>query len=138
MMMSEALNLLNICSPVGDVLRVTLDSILQFIRDTSCTMVVLVSISAACRTLANIQYMVSVAETGIQSFFTKYSPPNPTGAQTDVDGGWAQVVPSVAVPELAQDEFVQGQFYFCFIFQANSRQLLGTNRSLIQREIVTL
>nr|XP_058943375.1 ectopic P granules protein 5 homolog [Pocillopora verrucosa] len=107
MMMSEALNLLNICSPVGDVLRVTLDSILQFIRDTSCTMVVLVSISAACRTLANIQYMVSVAETGIQSFFTKYSPPNPTGAQTDVDGGWAQVVPSVAVPELAQDEFVQ-------------------------------
>lgn len=118
MMMSEALNLLNICSPVGDVLRVTLDSILQFIRDTSCTMVVLVSISAACRTLANIQYMVSVAETGIQSFFVKYSLPNPTGAQTDVDGGWAQVVPSVAVPELAQDEFVQGQFYFCFIFQA--------------------
>lgn len=107
MMMSEALHLLNNCSPVGDVLRVTLDSILQFIRDTSCTMVVLVSISAACRTLANIQYMVSVMETGIQSFFAKHSPPNPIGVQMDADGGWAQVVPSVAVPELAQDEFVQ-------------------------------
>lgn len=108
MMMSEALNLLNNCSPVGDVLRVTLDFILQFIRDTSCTMFVLASIPAACRTLANIQFMVSVVETGIQSFFAKHSSPSPPDAQTDAEGGWTQVVPSVAVPELAQDEFVQG------------------------------
>ncbi|KAJ7394035.1 Ectopic P granules protein 5 [Desmophyllum pertusum] len=110
LMMSEALNLLNNCCPVGDVLSVTLDFILQFIRDSSCTMLVLASIPAACRTLASIQFMVSVVETGIESFFAKHSFPNPSGSQTDADGGWGQVVPSVAVPELALDEFVQGLY----------------------------
>lgn len=108
LMMSEALNLLNNCSPVGDVLSVTLDFVLQFIRDSSCTMLVLASIPAACRTLANIQFMVSVVETGIESFFAKHLPPTPSDSQADADEGWGQVVPSVAVPELAQDEFVQG------------------------------
>lgn len=116
LMMSEALNLLNNCSPVGDVLSVILDFILQFIRDSSCTMLVLASIPAACRTLANIQFMVSVVETGLESFFAKHSSPNPSDSQAEADGGWRQVVPSVAVPELAQDEFVQGG---CF---GNSQQ----------------
>ena len=115
LMMSEALNLLNNCSPVGDVLSVTLDFILQFIRDSSCTMLVLASIPAACRTLASIQFMVSVVETGIESFFAKHSRPNRSDSQTEADGGWGQVVPSVAVPELALDEFVQGWFLFFFV-----------------------
>ena len=109
LMMSEALNLLNNCSPVGDVLSATLDFVLQFIRDSSCTMLVLASIPAACRTLASIQFMVSVVETGIESFFAKHLSPTPSlDPQADADGAWGQVVTSVAVPELAQDEFVQG------------------------------
>jgi len=107
LMMSEVLNLLNNCSPVGDVLSVTLDFVLQFIRESSCTMLVLASIPAACRTLANIQFMVSVVETGIESFFAKHLPPTPSDSQADADAGWGQVVTSVAVPELAQEEFVQ-------------------------------
>ena len=109
LMMSEALNLLNNCSPVGDVLSVSLDFVLQFIRDSSCTMLVLASIPAACRTLANIQFMVSVVETGIESFFAKHLPPAPSDSQAEADAGWGQVVTSVAVPELAQDEFVHGR-----------------------------
>jgi len=106
LMMSEELSLLNNCSPVGDVLKVTLEFMLQFIRDSSCTMLVLASIPAACRTLANIQFMVSVVETGIESFFAKHSSPNSSDSQASADGGWELIVPSVAVPELAQDEFV--------------------------------
>ena len=108
LMMSEELSLLNNCSPVGDVLKVTLEFMLQFIRDSSCTMLVLASIPAACRTLANIQFMVSVVETGIESFFAKHSSPNSSDSQASADGGWELIVPSVAVPELAQDEFVHG------------------------------
>lgn len=107
-MMSEELSLLNNCSPVGDVLKVTLEFMLQFIRDSSCTMLVLASIPAACRTLANIQFMVSVVETGIESFFAKHSSSNSSDSQASADGGWELIVPSVAVPELAQDEFVHG------------------------------
>ena len=108
MMISEQLNLLNNCSPVGDVPKVILDFILQFIRDTSCTMLVLASIPAACRTLASIEFMVSVLETGIESFFAKHSSQYLMHSQANPDGGWEVIVPSVAVPELAQDEFVQG------------------------------
>ena len=107
-MMSEQLNLLNNCSPVGDVPKVISDFILQFIRDSSCTMLVLASIPAACRTLASIQWMVAVVETGIESFFAKHSAQYLTDSQAHADGGWEVIVPSVAFPELAQDEFVQG------------------------------
>lgn len=107
MMISEQLNLLNNCSPIGDVPKVILDFILQFIRDTSCTMLVLASIPAACRTLASIEFMVSVLETGIESFFAKHSSQYLMHSQANPDGGWEVIVPSVAVPELAQDEFVQ-------------------------------
>lgn len=106
-MMSEQLNLLNNCSPVGDVPKVISDFILQFIRDSSCTMLVLASIPAACRTLASIQWMVAVVETGIESFFAKHSAQYLTDSQAHADGGWEVIVPSVAFPELAQDEFVQ-------------------------------
>ena len=126
-MMCEELNLLNICSPVGDVLKVTLDFILQFIRESTCTMLVLASIPAACRTLASIQFMVSVVETGIESYFRKHSSSNSIDSGANADWGWGHIVPSVAVPELAQDEFVNGWCYFrlliCFFCFFSSRKV---------------
>lgn len=126
-MMCEELNLLNICSPVGDVLKVTLDFMLQFIRESTCTMLVLASIPAACRTLASIQFMVSVVETGIESYFRKHSSSNSIDSGANADGGWGHIVPSVAVPELAQDEFVNGWCYFrlliCFFCFFSSRKV---------------
>ena len=76
------------------------------------TMLVLASIPAACRTLASIQFMVSVVETGIESYFRKHSSSNSIDSGANADGGWGHIVPSVAVPELAQDEFVNGWCYF--------------------------
>ena len=90
-------------------------------------MLVLASIPAACRTLASIQFMVSVVETGIESYFRKHSSSNSIDSGANADGGWGHIVPSVAVPELAQDEFANGWCYFriliCFFCFFSSRKV---------------
>ena len=111
LMMSEALSLLTNCAPVDEVVTVSLNYILSFIRDTQCTMLLLASIPAACRALANIRYMVCVLEGAIGAFFARLALPGalPIPADMAAEGGWGLIMPGVSVPDLSQDEFIQGE-----------------------------
>ncbi|XP_048581759.1 ectopic P granules protein 5 homolog isoform X2 [Nematostella vectensis] len=103
LMLSETLNLLNNCFPGVGVADEVLKFIVSYLKDTSCTMVILASIPAACRALANLAFMVTVLETGIAEFLARQS--KSTGSEHD--GGWEQIAPSFSVPELAQDSFIE-------------------------------
>ena len=110
LLMSEALSLLSNCAPTADLEKVLLGYFLSFIRDTRCTMLLHSSLSAACRSLANIRHMVCILEATIGAFFNNVSASiasQPSDGATS-RGGWEQVVPGVSVPDLSQDEFVQG------------------------------
>ena len=111
LMMSEALSLLTNCAPVDEVVTVSLNYILSFIRDTQCTMLLLASIPAACRALANIRCMVCVLEGAIGAFFARLALPGalPIPADMAAEGGWGLIMPGVSVPDLSQDEFIQGE-----------------------------
>lgn len=71
-------------------------------------MFILASIPASCRALANIGFMVSVLETGIEEVFARHSPQT-EGTGTHSDVGWSQIVPGFSVPELSQDSFINGE-----------------------------
>lgn len=52
--------------------------------------------------------MVRVLETVIDSFFVKHTSKSAPVTAEGADRSWGQLVPGFSVPELAQDEFVQG------------------------------
>ena len=52
--------------------------------------------------------MVRVLETAIDTFFARHSSTAATVPGGGADGSWGQLVPGFSLPELAQDEFVQG------------------------------
>ena len=107
----EALNLLNSLSPKEKVLALALETIQEKIRDLTQTNVILAMIVAACRSLASVNLMVQVVEVAVETHFSNIElPPTSEGSGTEENlvAPWSDVLASVTVPELSQQEFVQG------------------------------
>ena len=107
----EILNLLNKLSPREKVLGVAIETLQDKLRDLTGRTMILSMIVAACRSLASVSLMVQIVEVAVETHFNNIQPKAASGfkAEENLVSPWSDVLGSVAVPEMSQREFVQGE-----------------------------
>lgn len=107
----EILNLLNKLSPREKVLGVAIETLQDKLRDLTGRTMILSMIVAACRSLASVSLMVQIVEVAVETHFNNIQPKADSGlkAEENLVSPWSDVLASLAVPEMSQREFVQGE-----------------------------
>lgn len=99
-MMKAMFSLLNNCNPEGGISELITSTIYSWLESSVHSILLLPTISAACRALASVSNMVQIIEKCIDVYFS----PEDISLES---GDWAMILSNIQFPELNLSEFLE-------------------------------